>query len=608
MNPWLWYAVAGLATALPSLNVVYERGAVPLLAATQFVAMDPSRFEIVAQGSQQFLCEMPDPPQPPANITVSSALLADAVSIIQRLFEPDLCLFQVMLHNEYWTYAYCLGDKIVQYHQDLEALSKRQEYKVGTPNAIFTLGRFKGSLHKTKDTLTNQLPGNNRLDPQEFLMHNLRFHSFFESDELDPETPQLFVVHTLYDGTECDLTKEPRLVDVIYRCANDGSKHPHITDLLEVQICRYQMVVAVPGLCALPGFKPDTLGLKPVPIKCREIGGEENWDTMARKDKKNGRRRDKDEKRDKDERENRAKDHRIRSASEFDAFNHTKSRVFPTKGSRINFADFQLVPLGLGFSLGYGITNSAHGRRLIVVHTGTPGNVAKKFVNVFRRTLHRSFPSPVVLDDFQVYPLEWSDAFKLWYEVYSLLGLLDGVMKLERRADGGSDDIFYYTWVDPDTMLDALGDPVDMPVFMPPNYNFEYFRRQLPNGQDVEIKYDAAAMADGVESHVYSDIAAQLNVDGTQLKQILGAHNLHLAQKTGKLGEQAVYGTVEAEEAIWGEDDVWFGDEETAETVEVDEEAGGYEDEDASEEYEPNGHDGEGDGEFSHDKYSHDEL
>lgn len=491
------------------LDVVYDKGVVPEAAAAQFVAMDPSQFEIVSQGPEsRFLCQIPEIPvmETKVNKTMAPDLLRRAVEVVQKSFQKDSCVFEINWHNAYWTYGYCLGDKIVQYNQDLDAWHKTGAYKVGEHDTIYTLGRFKNAAKYAEDALYNQSPGNSRLDPNDFHLHNSQFHLFVESDHIDADSPTLFIAHQLDDGSICDLTKEPRLIDVLYQCGE--GRHPKIVDLVEVQICRYQMVVSVPGLCELPEFSPNS-DKDAIPITCKRIDSLEFSDTII-------------------------------SADQFEDFAYPiKFQGFPPRGTKVNMHDFFIDSMGQGFFYGYGQGRGKYGRRHVIFHSSPAETLEGDFVNVFRKSLSRKLPLPVQFSSQlgpALLPLKWSDKFVVWYEIYNMGGALEAVVKVSNTVDdedvSSQEDLFWYHWIDPNTMTDGDGDAIDPPKFSAGHYNFEYFDRQDLQWGNFQIKppADDKEPEIDIDDH-YDNIAAELKLDVSDLKKVLEGNDLHLARK-----------------------------------------------------------------------------
>lgn len=55
------------------------------------------------------------------------------------------------------------------------------------------------------------------------------------------------------EGTECDLSKTPRQVRILYICQPDG--RGEIYELKETSTCEYEVLVLTSVLCANPKFK-----------------------------------------------------------------------------------------------------------------------------------------------------------------------------------------------------------------------------------------------------------------------------------------------------------------------------------------------------------------
>jgi len=141
----------------------------------------------------------------------------------------DLASYLSDLDNEciktsqgWWIYELCYGKHVRQYHE--ERTRNKKTSKVDTKITVdYTLGKAK-------------LP--KKLDLQSFTGKKT---SNFVEEQYD-------------QGMICDITGEPRMTTVRYKCMID-SKHVTLKPPEEVSSCIYAMDVAVPALCEHPEFK-----------------------------------------------------------------------------------------------------------------------------------------------------------------------------------------------------------------------------------------------------------------------------------------------------------------------------------------------------------------
>jgi len=137
---------------------------------------------------------------------------------ISKLLEPmeTYCLYRLA---GWWTYEFCYGKHIRQYHQEKD--------KPIRPQDEFFLGK-KNELNEGYS--------------------NSEYYS------------------EIYDsGTQCDLTGEKRKTEIRYYCSND-KLGASIVDLKEPSSCSYIFSISTPHLCKHPDYKPPKEKLQT--IKC----------------------------------------------------------------------------------------------------------------------------------------------------------------------------------------------------------------------------------------------------------------------------------------------------------------------------------------------------
>lgn len=124
-------------------------------------------------------------------------------SLIEGL--EDTCAFFL---NSYWTYTFCNNSQLSQFHGGVKALANPNTYKyilgnAPTSNSNYTINKDQGIWHLSK----------------------------------------------IYDnGTICDLTGEPRTVEIQYIC-DPKAKRPNLFSVRELRTCHYLAQIAVPELC-----------------------------------------------------------------------------------------------------------------------------------------------------------------------------------------------------------------------------------------------------------------------------------------------------------------------------------------------------------------------
>lgn len=410
-----------------------------------------------ATRTDEYVCAIPREQAPentePEHSETDASLLDRAAKSILSAF-PHPCMYAYELRGMYWTYAYCPGDKIIQYHEGLAvrgqdpAALRRAEH----PNSIFVLGRFLAASNKNV-LLTNQA----NLDVQVKALAEMR-RSLRLVDDDSPfthQTSQKVVLYTISDGSICDVTLQPRSLEVIYKCDAHGPSQTTILGVDEIKTCQYKMIIHVPGLCAIPPFTSKDKGID-AKVDCQLVdNGEE-----------------------------------VKIRSFEDRLDHVllRNSPFPVRSdSRISVADHTLQAMGRGFYLATSKVprhsrNRYYNNRMVIVFNGFHELLTDLNRQVGRAvfdSLDRVLPMPGKANEKRL--LLWTDSFLIWFEVYNALGELLGISRIERDASLDK-KLLSVQMLDPETLLDTEGDAVpllfDLLEYAAPNdhWNFESFR------------------------------------------------------------------------------------------------------------------------------------
>lgn len=135
----------------------------------------------------------------------------------------------------WWTFEYCHGKRVRQYHQvgtDETGRSVEVEYVLGNHNANTKIQRL----------------GNQR-----------------------------YLTQKWGQGTICDLTREPRQVEIQYHCDPNGPER--VVQVKEFAICQYSMVLHSPRLCADPFFY-NTAKSAAYDIGCRQVVADKEYEKV----------------------------------------------------------------------------------------------------------------------------------------------------------------------------------------------------------------------------------------------------------------------------------------------------------------------------------------
>lgn len=165
-----------------------------------------------------------------------------------RDMEGKPCLF---FTTGWWSYSFCYNSQVKQFHSLPPGANGGPIWPPaedpGTPS--YVLGKF-----DKKGTGTTQGP-DDRMEST-------------GAGQLQKHAESRYLVQRLGGGTQCDLTGEPRHIEVQFHC------HPQSADRIgwvkETATCSYLMVIYTPRLCNDIAFLPPK-DSKANAIKCQEI-------------------------------------------------------------------------------------------------------------------------------------------------------------------------------------------------------------------------------------------------------------------------------------------------------------------------------------------------
>ncbi|KAI8912139.1 hypothetical protein BC831DRAFT_491356 [Entophlyctis helioformis] len=127
----------------------------------------------------------------------------------QQLVRSMPCLYYVP--GEYWTYEFCQGDHVRQFHR-----MEENEPRSNAPTEYF-LGRYSKMLSA-------------------------------ETVKVEDDTGSVWILKEVWGGGAiCDLTNAPRETTVEYHCAVGNEEY--VSSLREVASCKYSVTVHTPRLC-----------------------------------------------------------------------------------------------------------------------------------------------------------------------------------------------------------------------------------------------------------------------------------------------------------------------------------------------------------------------
>ena len=223
-------------------------------------------YELIAHPPMRYLCSIPIIAPPPAlNKTATELAKAEEAREVTRAYNKGWELMRGLegecLHfvSGWWSYQYCFGKSIVQYHAVPNPKGgpplrdkNSQEYILGT-----SLSPSSHSGHHQKGKQI-EIPSTEQkqLSPP-------------PNTELQAKDNQRYLVQRLDGGTICDLTGRPRTIEIQYHC-NPALSGDRIGWIKEVTTCAYLMVIHTPRLCADVAFLPPK-ETKAHPITCQQV-------------------------------------------------------------------------------------------------------------------------------------------------------------------------------------------------------------------------------------------------------------------------------------------------------------------------------------------------
>lgn len=387
-------------------------------------------------------------------------ILTKASQLIHESFPPESCVWAYDFKGLYWTYAFCFADKIIQYHEGASLEERPKIHKPIAPSAVFVLGRFTKSSAAKVD-FKNQA---SVTQYKAYVEHAGRTYRLLDekSSPFSHHSSQRVVLQMVTDGTLCDMTRQPRTMELMYLCAESGGNSPEIMNVQEIKTCHYKMVLHVPQLCSYEPFIPnkhvqDSL----VDVACQKI--------------------------------DRETDVEVSSDADFDLYlGRTVLRdddEFPVKSdNRINIADHSLDDLGAGFyvalnSYEYVSPSEYFNRRSVVVFNGefkSLSDLNMQFGNAVFKAIGNKLMAPRATGQ-EPEILNWNHQFVLWFELYDSTGEFLGLSRIENTGTHELHTIDAQI-VDPVNFQDPEGEQPYFVSFKRPQYkapgnmwNFEMF-------------------------------------------------------------------------------------------------------------------------------------
>jgi len=177
----------------------------------------PRFLTLADRDGRPFTCALPDADGGGARDGGADDADADADAPRPSTLVASLAGACVLRVEDWWTYEYCAGAHVRQFHGG----------EGGEAVDAFMLGRVNESRASSLDAV--------------------------HLDASSPAGDARYVATTYDGGDPCDLTGEPRSVEVRFVCAEGGRDALH--SVREPSTCAYVAVVGVAALCSHPGFR-----------------------------------------------------------------------------------------------------------------------------------------------------------------------------------------------------------------------------------------------------------------------------------------------------------------------------------------------------------------
>nr|CAG8583128.1 14918_t:CDS:2 [Entrophospora candida] len=178
----------------------------------------------------------------------------DDINLMKKgleLLEPlkKNCLYYI---NGWWTYEYCHMRHVRQFHQIIQA-GGNQVVEDESSESFF-LGKY-DPRHATLPSPSDNDDDNNNFGEKKRTL----------GTDLQVGGGKKYLVQRWSDGTKCDLTGNPRRVEIQFHC--NLQSRDYIAVITEMYTCHYLVIVHTSLLCTDPAFH-NTSFSKINPIEC----------------------------------------------------------------------------------------------------------------------------------------------------------------------------------------------------------------------------------------------------------------------------------------------------------------------------------------------------
>ncbi|KAJ1728960.1 Protein OS-9 [Coemansia biformis] len=176
----------------------------------------------------------------------------------------------------WWTFEYCHGKSVRQFHRtahDKDGHALEIEYFLGDYSHRRRYPTLEPAASITTAAAAAAAPAP---------LTNASSNKLVRTTQIHKVGRRHFLVQEWAGGTPCDITREPRDVEIQYHC--DPNSPERITLVEEVAICHYVVVINTPRLCVDPGFY-DTAASTVFDINCQHVVSDDEYDDLMARDR-----------------------------------------------------------------------------------------------------------------------------------------------------------------------------------------------------------------------------------------------------------------------------------------------------------------------------------
>ena len=174
--------------------------------------------------NERYLCRIPSKAEKASSDeTESRAGEVKPADVLAPLTATGQCMYDV---QSYWTYEYCPGREIRQYHEEQQNRKRKR-------TAEYVLGREvpQPESDSSQTEEAGKVP-KRRLGEKDYPYYST----------------------WMKDGTPCDVTGTARQTEVLYVCEEQAAT-PQMLSIKETRSCEYEVIVATALLCAIPKYR-----------------------------------------------------------------------------------------------------------------------------------------------------------------------------------------------------------------------------------------------------------------------------------------------------------------------------------------------------------------